>query len=489
MEHDVYAPSTRGEVAILVLAGLCLLPFLGLAWFAHPYLDDFIFPLLVRQNGLWSHTVTMYMTWQGRYSASFITALHPLAWGGLTHVQPFTFGFIVAVAASILFAGAALLRGLRGAWVKRAAAGSLVLALQLLMLPSPTEAFYWLLSGLFYMGGASCCFLLLGTIGHLHATSGRGGRWAWWLLATVLTLLAPGFSEMISCFVLAGVIVLLPAIWQRQLATSWLSLLVLAVVASAVATLAPGNFVRQAGAHHAPLLASVVLASASLVYTLVSWLSNGMLLLLTLLILPTVARLVALPALPLAQLTKWTWRWPLWLMLGLLLCYLFSYLTIGGPPPSRARNLLFALFLIGWFLSVAGIVARRLRSKQPAAPALPAYTKAVLTALFVLAVVTDHNFSLKRDQVGTPTNSVAQAYHDWLSGDAAQYDREEEGRYALIRRSPGDSVALPALSKQPVTLVWWDISANPLQWGNQAYAKFFHKRAIWVDEQRPLEGQ
>jgi hypothetical protein len=469
----------KAEVALLLLAGFCLLPYVRLAWFAHTYLDDFIFPILLRQHGIWSHTVTMYLTWQGRFSASFITALHPLAWGGLSHVKPFVFGFILVVAASIFFAGAALLQGERVRWLTRLAAGSIPLALLLLMLPNPVEAFYWLLSGLFYMGGAACCCLLLGAIAHLHAAPKPFARRLWWLLTIGLTLLAPGFSEMSSCFVLAGIIVLLPAIWRRKLASKWLALLTLAVVASTVSTFAPGNFIRQAGVHH-PLFRGILVANVALAYTLVSWLSNGMLLILTLLIVPALQHLVNLPELPITKLTKWVWCWPLWLGLGLLLCFVFCYVAGGGPPPSRARNLLFVFFLIGWFLSIAGLLAHRLRLGKPPLPSLPVYGQVVLSGLFLLLLVTDHNFSLWQRKIGAPTNSVAQAYHDWLSGDAAQYDQEEEARYALIRRTPGDEVVLPALSMQPVTIFWCDISNNPKLWGNQAYSEFFHKRSIWV---------
>jgi hypothetical protein len=469
-----------GEGALLALAGLCLLPFARLAWFAHPYLDDFAFPLLVHQRGVWAHTVIMYLTWQGRFANSFVTALHPLAWGGLAQLKPFVFGFILAVVASILFAGVALLQGERVRWLTRVAAGSVIVLLLLFLLPNPVEAFYWLMSALSYMGGAICCCLLLGVIAHLHTNLGPLAFRLLWLCAAGLALLAPGFSEMISCFVLAGVVVLLPAIWRRQLARKWLALLTLAVLGAAVATLAPGNFARQTLLHREDLFRGLLLANASLCYTLATWLGNGTLLVLTLLVLPTLQRLVSLPTLPLTQLTKQVWRWPLWLGLGLLFCFVFTYLAIGGPPPSRARNLLLVFFLFGWFLSIAGWLAHRIRLGYAPLPSLPNYGRAVLSGLFLLLLITDHNFRLQQSHVGNPANSVAQAYHDWLSGDAAQYDREEEARYALIRHTSAADIALPALSKQPVTLFWWDISYNPNLWGNRAYASFFHKRSIWV---------
>lgn len=466
--------------ALLLLATFSLLPFLRLACFAHSYLDDFIFPIMLRQHGVWQHTVTMYLTYQGRFSASLITALHPLAWGGMQQVQPFVFGFISLVAGSFLVAGNALLRGGQIRYPTRLAAGGLVLSLFLLMLPSPTEAFYWLLSGLTYMGGLAFCFALLATIAVLHSAPPARPQWAWWGLAAALAFFAPGFTEMVSCLVLGLVFVLAPAALRGQLQKRWLVLLALAVVGSAVATLAPGNFVRHEAMPSPPLLRSLLLAAGTLGYTVASWLSNGLLLVLTLLVLPALQNVVSQPALPLTKLTRHVWRWPAWVLLGLFICYVFSHMAVGGPPPSRARNVLFAFFLVGWFFSVAGWLAYRTRQGLPALPELPDYARVALSSALLLLIMSDHNFKLRRSEVGAATNSVTQAYRDWLSGDAKRYDQEEEARYALIQRTTQDEVALPALSVQPHTLVWWDISSNPAMWGNQAYAQYFRKGAIWV---------
>lgn len=471
--------SKISSIAIIALAALCLLPFLRLAFYAHSYLDDFCFPAAVHQQGIWSFTISTYFTWSGRFAACFITALHPLAWGGLKDVKPFVFGFILAFTSSVLFACNALLSGCRVPLHTRVAAGSIVLALLLLMLPSPTEAFYWLTSGLCYMGGVISCYLLFGTIAALQVERRPALRRAWWGLAALLAFMAPGFSEMICCFVLALFLVLLPQIWCRQLTRGSLILLGLAVLGSALSTLAPGNFIRQ-GSHSFPLIESITGSSIALAYSLISWLGNGFIIVITLLLLPIMQRLVRLPGLPLIKLTQRPWLWPIGIITGLLLCYVLTYLVRGSPPPSRARNMLFCFFIIGWFMSIVGLLAYRLRIGLEVLPHLPIYGRVVLISLMLLLITSDHNFKLKRDQVGTPTNSVAQAYRDWFSGDASKYDREEEARYKLIQCTKDEFVEIPKLSVQPVTLVWWDISTNSTLWGNRAYAAFFKKKGIVV---------
>jgi MFS family permease len=364
----------------------------------------------------------------------------------------------------------------------RLAAGSLFLLPFLLLLPSPTEAFYWATSALAYTLATACCLVLLGAVARLATEEKPGLRAVWWAVAVLAAVLAPGFSEIIGCFVLALALVLAPAVWQRRLTGGRLALLLLAVGAAAVATLAPGNFVRQAAAlpRHLSPARSVLVAVAALAYSLYGWLSSGFLILLTLLVLPVLQQLAGLAQLPLVRLTKRVWVWPLGLLLGLLLCYVFSYVAVGGPPPSRTRNVLLAFFLVGWFLSWVGVLAHRQRRGLASLPVLPAYGRAGLLGLLGLLIGSDHNRQLKREAVGTPTNSVAQAYRDWLSGDAARYDREEEARYQLIRSTPAAAVAIPPLSVRPETLFWWDISANSTLWGNRAYAAFFNKQDIWT---------
>jgi hypothetical protein len=484
MNDSLASKSPKGAFALLVFAGLCLLPFCCLAFYAHSFLDDFVLPRLMQERGWWTQLRDIYFSFSGKYSAHLSMALHPLAWGGLDAVKPFVFGFLVFLTGCFLFAGNALVQGASMPWPTRYATGGLALTVFLLLLGSPNEAFYWVTSALMYMGGAACCLMLLGVVAHLHLPKPPTTRRLWWLSALVLAFLAPGFSEVVSCFVLALGIVLLPAIKRREVRSEWLMLLGVAVLGSAIATLAPGNFLRQQekSIEHLSLLRTLVMAGGTMAYTLVSWLGNGLLVLLTLLVLPTMQQFVRVRSMPLTLLVRYPWRWPLWLVLGLFICSIFSLLAIASPMPSRARNLMLVFFVLSWFMSVFGYLASRQQKGQAPLPSLPPYGQAVLAALVLLFSTSDHNIRLQHEQIGTPSNSVMQAYRDWLSGDASQYDQEEEARYALLRANTSTSVELPPLSVKPATIFWWDISANPTLWGNQAYAQYFKKKAVWVKQ-------
>ena len=226
-----------GGWALVGLSALCLLPFLRLAFFAHPYLDDFVFPVMVRQHGLGWYVSTMYFTYQGRYASLLLTAIHPLAWGGLAQVPGFVFAFIVFFAGSLLFASQALLAGAEGPGVRRLAAGSLVLALFLLLLPSPTEALYWQQSALTYSSGSACGLLLLGLVAYLPGRSRPAGLW---VAVGALAFMAPGFNEINSCLAVALVLVLaLPGRSRRRLGWHARLVLGLALAGAALATPRP----------------------------------------------------------------------------------------------------------------------------------------------------------------------------------------------------------------------------------------------------------
>jgi hypothetical protein len=77
------------------------------------------------------------------------------------------------------------------------------------------------------------------------------------------------------------------------------------------------------------------------------------------------------------------------------------------------------------------------------------------------------------------------AYRDWLSGDAYRFDEAERARYILLRTTAADSVAMAPLPVEPVSLLYYDLGPWPGLWGNQTMARYFGKKAIWLDRKMP----
>ena len=457
-------------------AAFCLLPLVVLAFRSHPALDDFGFAGAAQPMGWWAFQAWEYQRWQGTYTTNaLLSGLNPLAHGVLEY---YWLSPLLVLAALVL-----------GAWQlcasllsppRRGPATALLLLLVLVQLPSPAEGLYWLTGAWAYLlsgAGALCWGALLA-----RAAQTRSARQ--FAAAGAITIVLMG-TNFVTAVLLAGILLLVLLRSKAGQRMPWLILTALALVCLGIALAAPGNAHRLASVQ-APRLAfglQVVLAGAragmAASYALLNWLGNGLLLAITLLLVPAMGRVAAQPTLALQRLT----RSPLLLSvvaLGLVMAaFLPTYLMVQLPPPPRLRNVIYLAFVVGWLLSAYAWVAWWVRQGQ-AMPSLPPYVRLALLGWLPLALATDHNTHLSHAGIGQGYTTVVQAYRDWLSGDAARYDAAQRARYVALRATAAPNVGLPPLPVQPTTLFYYDISANSTLWGNQAYARFFNKKAVWV---------
>ncbi|GAA4038656.1 hypothetical protein GCM10022409_25270 [Hymenobacter glaciei] len=404
----------------------------------------------------------------------------------LTGINPLAHGLLEYYWLSPLLVLAALVLG---AWQlcrallnppHRAPATALLLMLVLVQLPSPAEGLYWLtgawaylLSGAIALSWGAQLVRAAQTRSPLH-----------FVAAGMLTVVLMG-TNFVTAALLAGLLLLLVLRSKAGQRAPWLVLTALALVCLGVAVAAPGNVHRLATVQ-APQLGlgrqvvlAVCKAGVAATYSLLNWFGNGLLLAVTLLLVPAMGRLALQPTLALQRLTRSPWLLSA-VTLGLVLAaFLPTYLTVQLPPPPRLRNVIYLLFVVGWLLSAYAWVAWWVQQGH-VLPPLPAYVRLALLGWLPLALATDHNTHLTHAGIGQGYTAVVQAYRDWLSGDAARYDAAQRARYATLRATAAPGVGLPPLPVQPVTLFYYDISANSTLWGNQAYAQFFGKKAVWV---------
>ena len=459
-------------------AGLCLLPLVVLAFRSHPALDDFGFAGAARPLGWWAFQGWEYQHWQGTYTTNaLLTGLNPLVYGLLPYywVSPLLVLAVLVLGAWQLCA--ALLPASH-----RGPAAAILLMLVLVQLPSPAEGLYWLTGAWAYLlsgAGALCWGALL-----VRAAQTRAPRH--FIAAGILTVILLG-TNFVTAALLAGILLLVLLRSEAGRRIPWLVLTAVALACLGVALAAPGNAHRLATVHTPALelafgprvVMAVAKAGVAASYALINWLGNGLLLAVTLLLVPAMGRLAARPTPALQRLT----RSPLLLsamVLGLVLAaFLPTYLAVQLPPPPRLRNVIYLAFVVGWLLSAYAWVAWWVRPDR-ALPPLPAYGRLALLAWLPLALATDHNTHLSHAGIGQGYTTVVQAYRDWLGGGAARYDAAQRARYATLRATTAPSVGLLPLPVQPTTLFYYDISANSTLWGNQAYARFFGKKAVWV---------
>lgn len=471
--------------ALTLFAGFCLLPFIWLARYCHPYLDDFQIPQHIDKQGIYHHVVDTYLEHSGRFSSSLMTALlHPFRWGfDLNAYKWAVVVVVVSLGLSVYVAAHALLADRQLPARYRWAAGSVVLCLVLLWLPSPTEAFYWLVSAQDYIGACIMGFLLLALISRLPANPHPLRRRALWGLTGILCFFTPAFSEMTACIALILALLLVPHWYRARVARGWWWLLGLAALGGALTLVAPGNFVRMnKSAETASIqpLHALFSTTVAVAYTLVNWIGTGILVPVTVLLLPVFQRLAQRRAAPaLQRLTQYPLVWPLWLLGSLYATFALTYLSIDRSPPERCRNVLYIFFIVSWLLSVYGWIAWRVRHEKPAFQ-VAGPVQALLAGLIVVSLWSDHDPTLNRINQNRGLNAVFAAYRDLFSGRAAQYDREQRARYHRLTAPGPPDLVLPALTVQLESIHFEEFSSNPHWWGNESFIATFDKRTMRI---------
>jgi hypothetical protein len=468
-------------------AGLCLLPFVALAFYSHPSLDDFSIGEELRTKSAWKYAADVYLQSSGRYASSLSSAAiqyfgwHPAAyqWLVLAGLVGLVAGLYLAAAAAVP-AGHARLAG---------SIGSVLVGAALLNFPKPADSIYWLTGEVAYLYPVMLLALLVALLAWLAAHPQAKGRVISWLTALCLAIYIPGFSEITALLlplVVAGIAV---AGRPRRLGSGWVAVGAAAILGSLLTLGTPAHHGRwQALGQPADVLLTAGRAGFHAAYSLVNWLGNGLLLLWLLLALPlSVAYTRAAGGRGLVQrLTQSVWLWPLLTGFGLWLSFFFYHFTMHDGLVPRVKNLLYLYFVAGLVLS-AHAAYRRLRPRYQAV-LLTAPVRAGLGFWLLAAFLSDHNPGLLATSYGQGQNAVLQAYRDWLSGDAARYDQQQQARLALVQAHAPKPVPLgfAPLRPVPLSLFHADIAPDSTGWSNRAYARFYrYPAAVYVAEPTP----
>ena len=467
---------------MLIFGVMTLIPLFVIAHFNYPCSDDFAFAdalyrgissgnnLKVILHGAWEEFVQFYTGWQGRY---FDNILSNFGFGIAVPQYYFSGEYLVLVL--FLTASTIFIRKITFRVCKRDSDISwiytvLVIAMQILYMPYPSEGFYWYVGAtmytiayslLLFLGTALICFYsgersgrrFLSGIAVLSLTFMIGGsNYATGLLTAELLVLA--FLWMLirkkKCFLLGIVLV---------------EYLICFVYFNA---LAPGNAGRMS-----------VVESLGATGSILASLKQGAVFLKEWFRLPVLFFLAAVLVLGGYQVFRmdFSFRLP-----GLVTVISFGlFCSMMTPPffagatwgPGRLINLIYFSYyflLAGNLLYWTGWASHKYEKfcsfTQKEIKVLPVVLCFLVSLVICLKIY------------GLQSTNSSSALLSLVKGEAAQYLRENEARWEIYENDAVKNVEVEDFSVKPYVLYHDDIVEDETDWRNSAVAGFFGKDSV-----------
>ena len=472
MTDDFVRPRafTFGLVAILS-------PFLVACALVHPMADDFFYASNGRV-GFWTAWSREYFGWNGRYASNALVLRAPLVfgWPGGHRVMAATM-IVSTVVAVYAFVRACSAGGLTK---REALQCSLAFsALFLSQAPSIGEGIYWYTSAVTYHAPLVLALLhftlVIGYVSRDRPTLGDRMSLA---LAFLMLAALIGFNEVVMVLLLALYGALLAWSVAEGLPVRRLlaGIFAFSVLCALFVMFSPGNATRQSmfPAHH-QLARSLGMSALQTLRFVGDWAASGSLLLATVIFVPIADRLCG----PLSQNPRLI-RHCLWMSAaGLLLVVPISvfpaYWETGILGQHRTVNVAYFAFLILWFVTVSLWMALMALmasgdARQGALRSFAEQWRVALAGLLVAALaLTGNSYALDLDLV---------------SGRLAGFDRELTGRDAALGacRDRGERICgVAPIRHRPASFFVLDISADPHDWVNVAYAGYFAVGEVRLD--------
>jgi len=441
-----------------------LLPLFLISFSAHPVHDDFPHTLAateawMRTGSLWEtgkaaidYTIHMYNTWQGTFTAMFLSAFQPMVFSPRLFPLTPILTLVGLCLSAGYFSKTFIRRVLKADASACAVFFSVLMTMLIQFLPSAREVIYWY-SGTPYSLSMILLFIMLGLLLKLHGKPCSHSSVFHCALLFFCGVLLGGCPYPLA---LGGVLgFLFIALWAfgTRSPGRWACLCALVGISLALALVvaAPGNAVRQTrvGQPMDPLM-TIVLSVSECAKTTGKWFSPQLLAII-LLLLP-----LLLPAL---RSSNFRFRRPF-----LFLTASFGILSASFVPPIYATGvegyrvervlsslyMLYVLLMLVNIVYLAGFMVRRFDSHR----AWPEFLerKGLTLGMLALSVTLLVWGLLSNAIMATPSVSSAKSL---LTGEAAQYNREMTDRETQMAASSSRAHAVSAihpLMAEPVVL-------------------------------------
>lgn len=445
-----------------------ILPFAVLFFFNHPSADDWGLSENTKIRGFLDTQQHYYKNWTGKYFSNALLSYNPLYFNSLFGYKMLTL-FLMILFIYVLYALISELTGKALNFKEKFLMTLSIMFLYLYAMPSLSQSFYWLTASVVYQFGILMIMLFLLIYAKITNPQDTSSVGLLTFLCVLLLIAIAGCSEMamVTGVLMISLIVISKLITERKINGRLILFAITTSLSSYVLLSAPGNSVRgsQYPDSH-KLMPSLITTFSTLTDYLISWIFLTPLIFITILIIPVLYKLIKnSEKKPVSIFVN-----PLYtsvVLLGVLFVLFFTPVwSLGRSPFNRTVNIIYFVFLIGWFYNITVMIYSLSRKFKFNTGRIPKY---IYTAALIISVL----FLLKK-------NNVKNAYTDLLRGSAVRYNNELNSRYDFLESTSSDSLTVQQLVNTPRTIFFTDITPDPTLEFNLMYAHYFNKRYISV---------
>ena len=441
-------------LTVIIFTAATFVPFLYISIYTHPANDDFIYAYRSMNTNLWDGCLSEYMNWGGRYFTNFLVLINPIGYHSFTLYRIVPVIMIIQLILSFYFLTGSIPVINKNIRLKFAFT-FLIVAVYLNNMPIISEGIYWYTGSVAYLGGIILSVYIMALLIRLTLEQIFINTFIHSFLIFLLIFLAAGTNEVIMIYII--LLCSLAVYLKNNIYTKLF--LIFSVLCGLIAFFAPGNSVRAEffpDNHH--FFYSCVMAAAQTLRFTVNWLSNGTLIISSLIIISILKQLNKTDLLIIKSMLPPAIYF---LIAGTGLIFISAFLpywATGILGQHRTLNVSCLFFIIFFILGLLSFFINNEKYFQ-LLPDLQ-YLKYII-GIFILLLIVSGN--------GLKVNS------DLISGKAISFDKQMETRYNIIRNSDGP-VYLTKIKNPPASIFVLDITPDSKNAQNICYALYFGKK-------------
>ena len=469
--------SRKLHAAILTFVFIfSIVPFLLLSLYNHPSADDFCYTIYANSMDFWEVQLDHYLTWTGRYAATFLLTLSETNTNNLLDHRVLPIVLLISFPISIYFFFHQLLPHAKT--LQKFSLSFVIFFPFMAAAPVISEAFYWKPAALTYQLAIILSFIFFGLILSLSRKKGKG-KVVHTFFISLLGIFIIGLNEttMIMLCAILFLLVVVNFFRNKKIDPALAVIFVFALLAAVTVIKAPGNLVRMGDKSEKMDFIFSYTSSRELArwFILNRWLPILIPVIILLWRSLKKASSILRTRYRLYNLSLWhILLYALFFYALVVLTFFPSFWSQGGEPPGRTINTICLLSITGITACVLLLIIY-MENKNIGPMRMSRATRLFAVVAVLLTIAEE-------------TPNIRIAYSDLLRGRAERYDVEMQQRYALIEDCHDRKCIVPRLKNMPTTIFAYDLASKETSetyYYNQCMEEYFGRKGLFSSELNP----